>query len=88
MSPSVVFILSVPNKLCMFGYCHLKNYISLQYFDRPIFEGVIALFDLEYFIKIEKRTNVFPSKITFNFLLCQIILILEIDNNILFSSYF
>jgi hypothetical protein len=42
----------------MFGYCHLKNYISLQYFDRPIFEGFIALFDLEYFIKIEKYCTV------------------------------
>jgi hypothetical protein len=31
---------------------YLENHISLQHFDRTIFEGVIALFDVEYFIKM------------------------------------
>jgi hypothetical protein len=37
------------SKLCKLVYCHMKIRIWLWQFHWTIFEGVIALFDLEYF---------------------------------------
>jgi hypothetical protein len=39
------------SKLCIHVYNHMYIAISIQNFDLTIFEGVIALFHLEYFIK-------------------------------------
>jgi hypothetical protein len=38
-------------KLCMLAYYHMENRIWLQHFDWTIPKGVIAPFDLEYYIK-------------------------------------
>ena len=39
-------------RLCVLDYNCIENLISLQHYDQTVFEGVIALFYLEYFFKI------------------------------------
>lgn len=38
-------------KMCMLDYYYCENRISIQHIDWIMFDGIIALFDLEYFIK-------------------------------------
>ena len=36
----------------MLAFYYLENHISVRHFDHTIFEGVIVLFDLHYFIRM------------------------------------
>ena len=40
------------SKFCMLAFYYLENHISVRHFDHTIFEGVIVLFDLHYFIRM------------------------------------
>ena len=65
------------NFACLLITYHMENCLWLRQFDQSIFRGVIALFDIEYFIKMDMYSIFLigiPEKIA-----CLLIIIMEIS---------